>query len=150
MYESADWSAEIAGRRVTLDENGLRFEVKPADDSGRFVIEGPDGPMTAVAAISGDVVWVALGGHAFNFRIGHASSASRAASLNTDALMPPMPATVTRILVNVGDHVRQGDLLIALEAMKMELPIRAPEDFVVEAIHCAVGDLVQPGTVLID
>jgi len=150
MYGSADWSAETSGRRVVLDENGARFEVTPTDDPGQFEVQGPDGPVTAVAAISGDVVWVGIDGHAFDFRIGHASSASRAASLDTDALMPPMPATVTRILVTVGDHVRQGDLLIALEAMKMELPIRAPDDFVVEAIHCAVGDLVQPGTVLIE
>jgi biotin carboxyl carrier protein len=61
-----------------------------------------------------------------------------------------MPATVTRIAVKVGDAVAKGDLLIALEAMKMELPIRAPRDFVISAIHCAEGDLVQPGTVLLE
>jgi biotin carboxyl carrier protein len=61
-----------------------------------------------------------------------------------------MPATVTRIAVKVGDAVKQGDVLIALEAMKMEMPIRAPHDFVVSAIHCAEGDLVQPDRVLIE
>ena len=42
------------------------------------------------------------------------------------------------------------DVLIALEAMKMELPIRAPRDGVVKAVHCQPGELVQPGQVLLD
>jgi len=46
--------------------------------------------------------------------------------------------------------VAAGDLLIALEAMKMELAVRAPHDGVVKAIHCREGDLVQPGTPLIE
>ena len=62
-----------------------------------------------------------------------------------DALTPPMSATVVRIAVKPGDAVRHGDVLIALEAMKMELPIRAPRDGVVAPIHCHEGELVQPG-----
>jgi 3-methylcrotonyl-CoA carboxylase alpha subunit len=61
-----------------------------------------------------------------------------------------MSATVVRILVKPGDSVSNGDVLIALEAMKMELPIRAPRDGVVKAIHCQAGDLVQPGQQLIE
>ena len=45
-----------------------------------------------------------------------------------DALAAPMPATVTRILVEVGQQVARGDTLLLLEAMKMELPIKAPHD----------------------
>jgi biotin carboxyl carrier protein len=56
-----------------------------------------------------------------------------------------MSATVVRIAVKPGDRVRQGDLLVALEAMKMELPIRAPRDGVVTAVRCSEGELVQPG-----
>jgi urea carboxylase len=46
--------------------------------------------------------------------------------------------------------VRRGDTLIILEAMKMELPIRASSDGVVKAIHCKPGELVQPGVPLVD
>jgi biotin carboxyl carrier protein len=55
-----------------------------------------------------------------------------------------------RIAVKPGDAVKDGDVLIALEAMKMELPIRAPRDGVVRAVHCQPGDMVQPGQVLLD
>jgi biotin carboxyl carrier protein len=150
MHEDADWSAEAAGRRITLDDGGGRFEVTQPDDPGRYEVAGAGESFVGTAAVSGGTVWVSIAGHVFDFRVGHATSASRATARDTDALMPPMPATVTRIAVKVGDAVKQGDVLIALEAMKMELPIRAPDDFTISAIHCAVGELVQPGTVLIE
>jgi biotin carboxyl carrier protein len=78
----------------------------------------------------------------------HVSTSGRAARSSArdhDALAPPMSATVVRIAVKPGDRVRQGDLLVALEAMKMELPIRAPRDGVVTAVRCSEGELVQPG-----
>ena len=40
--------------------------------------------------------------------------------------------------------------MIVLEAMKMELPIRSPRDGVVKAIRCEAGELVQPGTTLLE
>jgi biotin carboxyl carrier protein len=57
---------------------------------------------------------------------------------------------VVRVEVRVGDTVRRGDTVIILEAMKMELPVRAPADGRVTAVHCQPGDLVQPGTALIE
>jgi biotin carboxyl carrier protein len=61
-----------------------------------------------------------------------------------------MPAQVTAVLVEPGDDVAQGEPLILLDAMKMELPLRAPFDARVEAVHCAAGDRVAPGRTLVD
>jgi biotin carboxyl carrier protein len=61
-----------------------------------------------------------------------------------------MPARVIRILVQPDSAVKKGDTLIVLEAMKMELPIRAPADGAVAAIHCRDGELVQADAVLIE
>jgi biotin carboxyl carrier protein len=61
-----------------------------------------------------------------------------------------MPATVVKVLVSAGSSVRRGDALVVLEAMKMELAVRAPRDGVVTAVHCREGDLVQPERVLIE
>ena len=68
----------------------------------------------------------------------------------TQALTAPMPARVSKILVQAGARVRKGDTVIVLEAMKMELPVRAPADAVVAAVHCREGELVQADAVLID
>jgi biotin carboxyl carrier protein len=61
-----------------------------------------------------------------------------------------MPGTVIEIAVEVGQRVSAGDVLITLEAMKMELPIRAPRDGIVSAIRCQPGELVQAGVALVD
>ena len=59
-----------------------------------------------------------------------------------------MPATVRAVLVDVGAQVHVGDPVVTLEAMKMELSLRAPSDGTVTAIHCQVGELVQAGVPL--
>ena len=64
--------------------------------------------------------------------------------------MSPMPATVVAIHVTPGQVVAEGDTLIVLEAMKMELPIRAPRNGVVKTVACATGELVQPGVNLLE
>ena len=66
-----------------------------------------------------------------------------------DALVAPMPATVVRVSVTRGDRVDTGDTLLLLEAMKMEMPLRAPRSGVVAEVRCAAGDLVQPGVPLV-
>lgn len=66
------------------------------------------------------------------------------------SLSAPMPATVLKVLVEAGTAVRKGDTLLILEAMKMELPVRAATDAVVSAVHCRVGELVQPDAVLVE
>ena len=66
------------------------------------------------------------------------------------AIAAPMPATVIKILVSAGQTVKKGDTIVVLEAMKMELPIRATSDAVVSAVRCAPGDLVQPDVTLVE
>ena len=65
------------------------------------------------------------------------------------ALVAPMPATVTRVLVSPGAAVREGEPLLILEAMKMEFTLRAPRAGTIERIACAPGDLVRPGVELV-
>jgi biotin carboxyl carrier protein len=65
-------------------------------------------------------------------------------------LTAPMPATVRSVLVEIGQTVRAGDTVVMLEAMKMELPIRAARDGAIAAIHCREGQLVQPGVPLVE
>jgi biotin carboxyl carrier protein len=61
-----------------------------------------------------------------------------------------MPATVLSVMAEVGQAVKAGDTVIMLEAMKMELPVRAPRDGIVSAVHCREGELVQPGVMLLE
>lgn len=61
----------------------------------------------------------------------------------------PMPGTILSIAVKAGDRVKAGDVLMILEAMKMENEILAPEDGVVASIAVAKGATVNTGDVLV-
>lgn len=62
----------------------------------------------------------------------------------------PMPARVTLINVKEGDKVKKGQSIMALEAMKMEHDIKAPEDGMIKALLFSVGDQVGEGQNLVD
>ena len=61
-----------------------------------------------------------------------------------------MSATVVRVLVTAGQQVAEGDILVVVEAMKMEMPLRATHAAVVRAVHCREGELVQAASILVE
>ena len=101
----------------------------------------------AIAAV--DKTWVFHDGRIYEIDSESGDTRRRGAHA-LGSLTAPMPATVIEIRVAAGDAVTKGDILVVLEAMKMELPVRAPGDGRVTAVHCRPGDLVQPDTSLID
>lgn len=103
-----------------------------------------------VASVSGDDVWVSIDGEVFVVEVRRSTRRDRRGARDHAAFTAPMPATVVRIAVTAGATVQAGDVLIALEAMKMELPIRAPRDGVVRAVLCREGELVQPDQELLE
>jgi acetyl-CoA/propionyl-CoA carboxylase biotin carboxyl carrier protein len=149
-----EWVAEANGDEVRLqpvreagDRNSQEersFVVRPEEDD-RLAVEDASGTRHVVAVFSFDVAWVSVDNQILEVHVSTSGRAVRSSARDHDALAPPMSATVVRIAVKPGDRVRQGDLLVALEAMKMELPIRAPRDGVVTAVRCSEGELVQPG-----
>jgi acetyl/propionyl-CoA carboxylase alpha subunit len=65
-------------------------------------------------------------------------------------VLSPMPGTVAEVRVAPGDVVSARQPLVVLEAMKMELPVTAPFDAVVAALHVAAGDRVAGGELLLE
>ncbi|MFG1820095.1 acetyl/propionyl/methylcrotonyl-CoA carboxylase subunit alpha [Kribbella sp. NPDC049174] len=68
--------------------------------------------------------------------------------VSAGSLLAPMPGVVTRVGVQVGDEVKQGQPLLWLEAMKMEHTISAPADGVVGELTVEAGQQVEVGAVL--
>lgn len=145
-----EFAATVEGGKVTLDGVEGAFEVSASADGRWTVRQGEVLKMTGAAARAQDGLWVTLAGITVRAEVESAGARPRARTSDVDALRPPMSATVVRIHVAVGAAVSEGDALVVLEAMKMELPIRAPRDGVVQAIHCREGELVQPSMVLLD
>ena len=59
-----------------------------------------------------------------------------------------VPGKICKIEANVGAAVKAGDTVLVLEAMKMEIPVVAPQDGTVASVNVAVGDSVESGDVL--
>ncbi|CAL8897014.1 acetyl-/propionyl-CoA carboxylase subunit alpha [Kocuria varians] len=74
------------------------------------------------------------------------SAAARGAS--GDSLTSPMQGTIVKIAVSNGDEVAEGDLIMVLEAMKMEQPLTAHKSGVVKDLDVSQGDSVSAGAVL--
>ncbi len=72
------------------------------------------------------------------------------ASAAQGGLTTPLPGVVAAVLTEVGQPVKAGDVLMVIEAMKMEHSIRAPDDGVVKVIHFRRGDRVPEGSQLLE
>jgi len=118
---------------VELSENGWRTE--------SVWVTGPVGRR-----------WAFWSGKVFRERAAPSPTA-RPRGVHASAAQPvtaPMPATVVKVMVAPGATVAKGDTLLIVEAMKMELPLRAMADGIVATVRCHEGELVQPDTVLVE
>ena len=71
-----------------------------------------------------------------------------AAAASGDALTAPMQGTLVKIAVAEGDTVAEGDLVVVLEAMKMEQPLSAHKAGVITGLTAAIGDVLAAGTTI--
>jgi acetyl/propionyl-CoA carboxylase alpha subunit len=142
-----DSRTAVSGDGVVRVDGGPPITATLRPDGAIRIGEAPARTVWAVA--TGDIRWVFLDGEVYRFEVERRGQRPRATG-HHGSLMAPMPATVLEVSVASGDMVQAGDTLILLEAMKMELPVRAPVSGRVTAVHCRKGELVQPGVALID
>lgn len=70
--------------------------------------------------------------------------------VSANSVVAPLAGSVFKILVEEGEQIEAGQVLVILEAMKMETEITAPAGGTVSAIHVGVGDSVQGGQALVE
>jgi 3-methylcrotonyl-CoA carboxylase alpha subunit len=102
------------------------------------------------AFVAGDRVTVWRGADASTFDVVDEHAAAGGAHHVAGSLATPLPGVVIRVAVKVGERVKAGDLLVVVEAMKMEHAIRAPHDGVVRAVKHRAGERVPEGAALIE
>ena len=75
-------------------------------------------------------------------------AAAPAGAQGSVVVTAPMPGKILAVKANAGQAVKKGDVIMVLEAMKMENDIVAPQDGTVASINAAAGDAVEAGATL--
>lgn len=107
----------------TVDVNGKKYVVAVSEGGEVSQIQGEGGAASAPAA---------------------SSSAPAPAAGEGEPLVAPLGGNIFKVLVSPGDAVEEGDVLIILEAMKMETEVRAPKAGTIGEVFIKVGDAVSP------
>ena len=114
---------------------------------GRIMVQLNGRSRIAHSAKVGDVWWVHIDGHIFCIEKTEAGSAD---GDSDGGMTAPMPGKILEVKVADGQTVEAGELLLVMEAMKMEHRIVAPTDGVVAKVNFSMGDQVQQGDVLVE
>jgi len=135
----------IRGELALLGGRRVPFRVFRAG-MGRMTVRIGERDFLLRTAREGERVFVWCAGQALEFH--RASGRSPRRAEGSGSLAAPMPGRVRRVLSAPGDRVSQGDVVLILEAMKMEHAIRAPRDGTLAAVFHREGDLVEAGAAL--
>jgi oxaloacetate decarboxylase (Na+ extruding) subunit alpha len=150
--------AQVGWKFLANRNNPSAFEPKP--DVAAFAVENAPKKESGVESYTVNVdgknyhVAVAPGGTILNIESNATSAASAVAPLAAVAgsgatIESPMAGTILKVLVHAGSEVKEGDVVILMEAMKMETEIRSKFAGVVSAIHTKEGVAVTGGSVLV-
>jgi glutaconyl-coA decarboxylase len=119
-------------KQYTITVNGVAYDVTVEEKNGG-VVSAPKAVEKSAPAAAAPV----------------ASAPQAAAKEGNVAVSAPMPGKILAVKAKEGDSVKAGDVLLVLEAMKMENDIVAPQDGVVASISVKVGDSVESGAKLV-
>ena len=148
--ESNPLEAHVDGRAHRLHQVSAH-RVRTADGAEAadlsVVVDGQ--VRRAIVVRTGDRLLVSLDGRVHAFALGD-ETRHGAAATGGGFTTAPMPGKVVRVLVSVGDAVDAGDPLVVLEAMKMEMTLRAEIGGTVATVGAGAGRMVEAGAVLVE
>ena len=129
--------------RITLDERTFEVEVEVAqEDHANLPPAYPVGTARLSGRAAGSTPGAASGPPA--------GGPPTAVADESKACRSPVSGVVVKVIAVAGDHLKAGDSILVLEAMKMETNITAPQSGVIASIQVAQGARVQTGDVLVE
>lgn len=138
----------LAGDRLRLTCEGVTSEVQLVSAAGPELVVEDAGLRTRARVVRGGSKWFVHADGSSVELVEVPRFPEAQAKVAPGACVAPMPGKVVKILVSRGQRVAAGDVLLILEAMKMEHGVRATADGDVEELHVAEGDQVDAEAVL--
>jgi 3-methylcrotonyl-CoA carboxylase alpha subunit len=132
--------------QLDLPDGSAEVIVRADAEGARLTLDGIS--MYTRVLRSGDELTVLLPGETHTLHYIDPLAPARETGAGGERVLAPMPGRVLEI-AEAGREVRRGDVLVVLEAMKVQMRLTAPRDGVIAAIGCARGDLVQDGAELV-
>jgi acetyl-CoA/propionyl-CoA carboxylase biotin carboxyl carrier protein len=129
------------------------FEAQPAEadeETPRQTVVVEVGGRRLEVSLPGDLAVGGGGKAAGKAAPRRRSGGKSAAAVSGDAVTAPMQGTIVKVAVEDGQQVEAGELIVVLEAMKMENPVNAHKSGTVSGLGVANGDAVTQGTVLLE
>jgi propionyl-CoA carboxylase alpha chain len=146
-------SRAIAGEGWTI-AGDLAGEVSFDVDGDRVVVRNETSRAAGRATLGAHGVDVVFDAHPYRLAFAPpptlGAGGSGAARSGKNAIVSPMPGKIVKVAVAAGDVVAERDLLLVLEAMKMEHRIEAARDGVVKSVAVSEGSLVGGGATLVE
>ena len=135
-------------KRYTITVNGQAYDVQVEENaSGASVAAAA--PVAAPAPVAPAAAPAPTAAPAAAAPAAPAAAPAPAPAADAEVVSSPMPGTILDIKVSAGSKVSKGDVLVVLEAMKMENDIVAAHDATVAAVHVQKGDSVESGSALV-
>lgn len=100
-----------------------------------------DGQKIYAQKVNG-ALWFHVGGQTYKYVDPSQVGSSSSAEVNVDFIKAPMPGKIIKVNIKNNDKVKSGDVLVIMEAMKMEYKLQAGRDGAIQ-LHCAEGDIVS-------
>ena len=135
-------------RRVTVEQSGALYRVTVDGKTYELQRDGHE-----PRGIPGERIVLERGGAAYD--VGWASRKGGRATAGADeaasdgAIFPLMPGSIMEVNVGVGDTVAEGDVLLVLEAMKMQNEVQTPLAGTVAEVNVKTGDSVDRRTMMV-
>ena len=172
-WASADaWRLGHPGKRVVaLMEGEHRHEIDAHGHGGDYVLHQGDRSCTVAGArLAAGLLSARFDGHArrmplategrrvsvhdelgcrWSFDRAQAFAWASEASSGARQLVAPMPGRIVLVRAAIGDVVEEGQELLVMEAMKMELALKAPRAGTIESIHATTGEFVEADAILV-
>lgn len=144
-------TVEIVDDQAFVNDTGFSLAAVEVGENGRMVARIGEHSLQGRVLRRGTVLYVMSGGHTEKFtELTDDIGRYQRQALSQGGVTSPMPGQVIAVNVKPGDKVAQGDVLVVVEAMKMEHSVAAPKSGTVAKVLCAMGERVEEGVELVE